>query len=269
MSRVRQLATNTSKFAGEWCFPTTGLIEILVSQLLGVLLGLLGFVWGGHGGLLNLSSAWPCQPQATTKRCWRRTNHEQPLPKLGRRRPWHASCAWGAQVEVVDGALDGWLVPQGSTSTPHWGFTGCQPRSLSASHNLRASLRRMRRRVFRSGGAPVSGRPESTKYIGSPDQLLGSQWNRAAMLLTKRANWCHVLYAHFSITWSIEDKKPLGLQGLDRYCDQGLISKVQQYHFPEHPSPLEQGSEHFTSLVTLPARPPAHASSSASLSSKV
>lgn len=39
----------------------------------------------------------------------------------------------------------------------------------------------MCRRVFSSGGAPVSGRPESTKYIGSADQLLESQWNRAVL----------------------------------------------------------------------------------------
>jgi len=31
------------------------------------------------------------------------------------------------------------------------------------------------------GGAPVRGRPESTKYIGSALQLLGSQWRRAVL----------------------------------------------------------------------------------------
>jgi hypothetical protein len=68
-----------------------------------------------------------------------------------------------------------------SVPAPHCGFTDLHPRSFSANQSLRASLRRMCRLVFSSGGAPVSGRPESTKYIGSADQLLGSQWNRAVL----------------------------------------------------------------------------------------
>jgi len=36
-------------------------------------------------------------------------------------------------------------------------------------------------RVLSSGGAPVRGRPESTKYIGSALQLLGSKWNHAVL----------------------------------------------------------------------------------------
>ena len=39
----------------------------------------------------------------------------------------------------------------------------------------------MCRRVLSRGGAPVNGRPESTKYIGSALQLFGSQWNRAVL----------------------------------------------------------------------------------------
>ena len=62
---------------------------------------------------------------------------------------------------------------RGTTSAPHWGFTGRQPCSLRASHSLRASLRRMWRRVFSSGGAPVSGRPLSTKHQGPDSGSLG------------------------------------------------------------------------------------------------
>jgi len=60
------------------------------------------------------------------------------------------------------------------TSAPHWAFTWRQACSWSLRHSFRAASQRMCLRVFRRGGAPVRGRPESTKYIGAALQLLRS-----------------------------------------------------------------------------------------------
>lgn len=72
----------------------------------------------------------------------------------------------------------------GSTSVPHWGSTCFQPWSWSFRHSFLATLRRIWLRVLRSGGAPVSERPESTKYMGSAYQL--TKVARGQFLLEER-----------------------------------------------------------------------------------
>ena len=45
------------------------LFKLLVSQLLGVKIGIWGLLWGGHGWSLQLNPSWPDHPETTTDRC--------------------------------------------------------------------------------------------------------------------------------------------------------------------------------------------------------
>ena len=49
--------------------PTTDFLKVLVSQLLGVKLGVGGLLWGGHGFCCDLHPAWPNQPGSTSDSC--------------------------------------------------------------------------------------------------------------------------------------------------------------------------------------------------------
>ncbi len=93
-------------------------------------------------------------------------------------------------------------------------MTGFQTRSFSASHNLRASLRRMFLRAFSSGGAPVKGRPLSTKYQGSWLQLFRSQWNRAVLAVL--GSW---IQAYLLITTESVCMYWLGMDGWGKVVD--------------------------------------------------
>ena len=132
--------------------------------------------------------AWtvPCSAKRTGYGCWQRglgAAFDSNLTATAEAIPYEVKR--GDRTRTCDLAL----ATQTSTPAPHWGATCFHPWALSLSHSSLASLRRMWLRVLRSGGAPGSGRPESTKYIGCALQLLGSKWNRIVLAVLE--SWIH------------------------------------------------------------------------------
>jgi len=126
---------------------------------------------------------------------------------------------WGSETLVLVIYRARVLPPQTSTPSPHWAFTWRQPCSWSLRQSFRAASRRMCLRVLSRGGAPVRGRPESTKYIGSELQLLGSQWIRAVLAVL--GSW---IQACFSTAFRQVRLYYLGMTGVVKTLDQAAVT---------------------------------------------